>query len=144
MDTTIDYRRLFQRNAKRIAELHDRMHEACEKGNTQKHGRELWIKACTEFWDQYDDLAFPGGYRQALDRLKNNESETTEAAITFLEIRPYFFRSGYMRETLMRRLKHVKMKDSHARRFEAVREAERRWRASKTTGCKNIKSEQLL
>jgi hypothetical protein len=119
-----------QRNAERIAEMRSRIHELSERRNDPE-SRRAWQQVCAEFHATYDSLAFPGGYRTALDRLGCGDSETIDAALAFLELRPYFFQSGYMRETLMRRLKHVPMSDKQSKRFEAVREAERNWRANR-------------
>lgn len=125
-----DYREMIQVNARRIAEMHALIHKTLKNRNTPQ-GRKIWECACSEFHSAYDALAFPGGYVSALKRLQCNDPEAIEAAIVFLELRPYFFRSGYMREKLMRLLKHVKMTEKQAKRFEAVREAERHWRANR-------------
>jgi hypothetical protein len=126
----VDYRAFFQTSAKRISEMHARIHETFKERSTPR-GRRVWEDACAEFHSSYDALAFPGGYGTALVRLEQGDVEAIEAALVFLEVRPYFFRSGYMRETLMRRLKHVVMNEKQSKRFEAVREAQRQWRASR-------------
>jgi len=126
----VDYRGFFQKSAKRISDMHARIHETFKERNTPQ-GRTVWEGACAEFHSSYDALAFPGGYSTALVRLEQGDVEAIEAALVFLEVRPYFFRSGYMRETLMRRLKHVGMSEQQSKRFEAVREAQRQWRASR-------------
>ena len=110
--------------------MHARIHELAER-RSDPACRRMWTQACAEFHATYDGLAFPGGYGSALARLACNDCETIEAAVVFLELRPYFFRSGYMRETLMRKLKHVTMTEKQAKRFDAVIEAQRRWRAER-------------
>jgi hypothetical protein len=43
---------------------------------------------------------------------------------TFLEVRPYFFRSQYIRTQLIRLLKHVALSPTQAERFERVKDLE--------------------
>jgi hypothetical protein len=130
MEGGADYRAFFQTSARRITEMHARIHETFKKRNTPQ-GRRTWEDACAEFHSSYEALAFPGGYETGLVRLQQGAVDAIEAALVFLEVRPYFFRSGYMREKLLRRLKHVVMSEEQRKRFDAVREAQRRWRASR-------------
>jgi hypothetical protein len=62
-----------------------------------------------DFHARYDLLAFPGGYasREVRARILNGDFAAIEAAICFLEVRPYFFRSGYMFKDLLRALKRA-------------------------------------
>ncbi len=128
MSKAADYVAFFREGEQTIRKLHSRIHETLKGRGTPK-GREVWSEACAEFHARYDDLAFPGGYDTGLQRVKESEPQAVEAALVFLELRPYFFRSGYMRETLMRRLKHVTMSAQQAERFASVLEAQRQWRA---------------
>jgi predicted Rdx family selenoprotein len=48
------------------------------------------------------------------------DSFATEAAICFLEARPYFFRSGYMFSDIMRKIKRVPLTPEQAGRLELV------------------------
>ena len=41
-----------------------------------------------EYWDR---LSFPGGLEAGMRRLQNNDAETVEVAIRFLEVDPLFF-----------------------------------------------------
>jgi len=49
------------------------------------------------------------------------DPEAMEAAICFLETRPYFFRSGYMFKTLFRKAKRAPLNKDQQERFEAVK-----------------------
>lgn len=73
--------------------------------------------ACAEFHRQFDELAFPGGLKRGLARLGEDDPDAVAAAILFLEADPMFFRSGYIKETILRRLKHVSLT---ARQTEAL------------------------
>lgn len=76
--------------------------------------------ACQAFHESYDALAFPGGLQQALQQLQAGDTMPVEAALAFLEIRPYFFRSQYIRTKLLRRLKHLPLTTEQATRFQTV------------------------
>jgi hypothetical protein len=84
------------RNARRVNELKARIDETVKFRDKNEHKRKEWQNACYDFHKEYNSLAFPGGYEGALERLLDGDPKTMEAAICFLEARPYFFRSGYM------------------------------------------------
>ena len=97
----MDSERLKQRireNAEEIVRLRSRIDETYVRRSQSPERMREWKEACTEFHTRYDGLAFPGGYRGggALVRVAYGDPDAMEAAICFLEIRPYFFRSGYM------------------------------------------------
>jgi hypothetical protein len=109
--------RLIEQNAKLISELHQRIHkEFRAQPNSAAHG-----DACKEFHERYDRLAFPGGYASGLTRLKESDPAAIEAALVFLEVRPYFFRSQYMMKKLTRLLNHAPLTDGQRARFEKFR-----------------------
>jgi hypothetical protein len=124
----MEYAQQIQANAKRIYEMHARIHKTLRTRDTPE-GRNAWLLACAELQASYNALAFPGGYDSGLRRIGEGDSDAIETALVFLELRPYFFRSGYMREKLLRRLKHAALSGAQARRFDAVMEAQRQWRA---------------
>jgi hypothetical protein len=66
-----------------------------------------WDNATRLFHDNYDRLAFPGGLEHGLSLLKNQDPTTIATAISYLEADPYFFRSGYIKENILRLLKKV-------------------------------------
>ncbi len=57
----------------------------------------------------YEQLDIDAWLAELGDRLDRAEPEAIEAALTFLERDPYFFRSGYARERVARRLARVTM-----------------------------------
>jgi hypothetical protein len=109
--------RLIEHNAKLVAELHKRIHDEFRK---EPYGP-THHAACSEFHERYDGLAFPGGYASGLAKLKVGDAEAIEAALAFLEVRPYFFRSQYMMKKLTRLLKHARLSASQSERFEKIR-----------------------
>jgi hypothetical protein len=111
---------VIEAGARRIQALHERIREALPARHTPA-GRKAWEAACAEFHAQYDALAFPGGYEAGLRRIQAGDAEAIEAALVFLEQRPYFFRSQYMPTKLSRLLKRAALTGGQAKRFEAVR-----------------------
>ncbi|MFZ0870869.1 MAG: hypothetical protein WAM90_09085 [Rhodanobacter sp.] len=122
---------LIERNSAEAARLHGRIHETFAKRDVSPEKREEWKQACEVFHRQYDELAFPGGYDAALDRLAAGDEETMEATICFLEMRPYFFRSGYMFDALLRRSKHAPLSPDQSARLQVVVVEVQEWKASK-------------
>jgi hypothetical protein len=53
-------------------------------------------------------------------RIADGEAEAVEDALRFLEEDPYFFRSGYARERVARRLAHVELTPTQKARARAV------------------------
>ena len=86
------------------------------------------MEAYKSFFHASVALAFPGGYRGALARIGSGDPEAMEAAICFLELRPYFFRSGYMFKALVSQLKRADLADLQRARFNAVLVAYQTWR----------------
>lgn len=69
---------------------------------------------------RFDKLAFPGGYTRALKLLASEDGATIEAALQFIEIRPYFFRSQYIRTKLLRMLKRIPLSQRQLERLETA------------------------
>jgi len=118
-------------NAKRINQLKRRIDETFKQRDKNDHKRKEWEAACAEFHSQYDALAFPGGLSGAYERIVEGDPEAVEAAICFLECRPYFFRSGYMFKDILRKAKHAPLKDDQKARLDAVLKAYAEYRESR-------------
>lgn len=103
----------FHSNAARICELSARIRHAWSEN---PHGSEHHA-ACEEFHRNYDSLAFPGGLRVGLERLAERDPQIVELVIQFLEFDPRFFRSGYIKEKFLRRLKRCDLTDAQRRRL---------------------------
>lgn len=122
---------LIEKNAAEVANLHRRIHETFALRDVSPEKREEWKRACEVFHRRYDQLSFPGGYEGVMDRLVAGDSETMEAAICFLELRPYFFRSGYMFDALLRKAKRAPLSVEQRARLQFVVDEVRAWRAAK-------------
>ena len=96
------------------------IHKGFKRRDESIEERAKWKQACTEYQARYNLLAFPGGYDGALERIAEGDQQTIEAAICFLELRPYFFRSGYMFKDIFRRCKRAPLSEAQAKRFAVV------------------------
>lgn len=131
MKQEFDTRYLIQQNAKRIVELHERIHMTLKRRHMSPEDRAEWSHACHQFHDQYDALAFPGGYDSGLKKLQAGDGRAIADALVFIEVRPYFFRSQYIRTKLIRMLKRVQLPLKQSERFQKVLEREKNKRPLK-------------
>ena len=58
----------------------------------------------------------------ARERLRAGDEQAIEYAIAFLEVRPYFFRPGYMYKDFMRVLRNCPLSVDQRKRYNQVRE----------------------
>ena len=114
--------------AAEITRLNDRIRETVRFRDASSRQREEWKSACAEFHSRYDSLAFPGGYEGAMDRVLAGDPFSIEAAICFLESRPYFFRSGYMFTDILRKTKRAALSPDQAGRLQFVIERQALWK----------------
>lgn len=111
---------LILRNAEEINRLKARIDETLKTRNKDDKRRKEWEKACEEFHSNYDRLVFPGGLGGAYERILVGDPEAMEAAICFLECRPYFFRSGYMFKDILRKAKKAPLTEAQKERLTAA------------------------
>jgi hypothetical protein len=111
---------IFVANATKLNELHDAIHAALRHRDDSPEGRKVWENACRRFHSEYDSLAFPGGLANAFARLDNGDSEGVEMVVQFLEADPYFFRSGYHKEDLIKRLCRQPLSEMQKKRLQKV------------------------
>ena len=127
----MSYTVVIRSNASKIVALYQRINDTLpDRDKSVKH-RQRWSDACSEFHEQYNELAFLGGVDTARDRLRSGDVSAIDYALDFLEIRPYFFRSGYMYNDFMRVLRNCPLSESHFRRYNAIRERYLKYRANR-------------
>jgi len=129
----VEPRCIIQENARRVTELHERIHDTFKRRGSSPEARAEWSKACAEFHGQYDELAFPGGYASALKKIQAGDGGAIEDAVAFLEVRPYFFRSQYISTKLKRLLTHAPLTARQAERFQGVLDADKKRRKRMTS-----------
>jgi len=127
--STSGINQLISTNAAEIARLHELVHEAARHRNDSPQARAAWQTACAEFHHRHDALAFPGGYEAALADLALGNQQVIDATLSFLEVRPYFFRSGYMRKVLLRKIKQVDLAPAQRERLKGILLRQAKWDA---------------
>jgi hypothetical protein len=105
-----------------------------ERQEPHPESRKLWERACAEFHARFDELAFPGGYETAGARILAGDPNAIEAALCFLELRPYFFRSGYMHRSLLRKAKRALLDSQQSARLRTILERQAQWQAQRKVG----------
>lgn len=123
--------RLIRANADEINRLRQVIRDTAGARWRGPEERERHAAACAEFHQHYQRLAFPGGYANALNRLAEHDPDTLDVALTFLEVRPYFFRSGYMWKTLLKRVQRVPMGTKQHARLQKILDAYAAYRAGR-------------
>ncbi|HGM5880949.1 MAG: hypothetical protein KH046_15035 [Stenotrophomonas maltophilia] len=115
--------RLIRANADEINRLRQVIRDTAGTRWRGPEQRALHAAACAEYQLRYDQLAFPGGYDQALKLLAEHDPGALDVVLTFLEVRPYFFRSGYMWKTLLKRVQRVPMGVKQQARMQRILDA---------------------
>jgi hypothetical protein len=121
-------KQLMSNNAAVLRQLQRRIHETFEKRHHGPVQLKAWMDACREAHERYDELAMPGGYGAVLEGLERGDPGAIDIALCFVELRPYFFRSGYMYTLLMRRLKKCAKTQEQAYCHARVVERAAAWR----------------
>ena len=124
-------RALILANCDEVLRLRKRIDDTFRLRERSQAHRERWRTACREFRSRYDQLAFPGGYSTAKQRIAAGDLDAIEAALCFVEVRPYFFRSGYMFKELLPKLKRANLSSEQRERLARVLLAYQDWRETK-------------
>ena len=124
----MSFKNIIRANAEAIVDLHRRTKETLENRDKGEQEEQLWREACEEFHSRYSELAFPGGVDSARERLRSGECEAIAYALDFLEVRPYFFRSGYMYKDFLRVLKNCPLSTSQSPRLLRILERYEKYR----------------
>jgi hypothetical protein len=93
------------------------VHQKVHRTHRNKRGGLEHRAAASLFQANYDAFAYPGGLTVGLALLKALQPQAIETAVRFLEADPWFHRSGYVKEELLRRLKHAALSPEQARRL---------------------------
>lgn len=125
-------------NAAEINRLHHRIHETVKRRGESEKRRKEWSQACEEFHARYYELWLPGGpYPNFFERLSAGDPAVIEVALCFLEVRPYFFRSGYHWKTILQKCKRAPILGEQAERFARVLEKYTEWK-----NLRNVRSQR--
>src|SRR5881409_3639900 len=98
---TIDEIRRAERD---LNALHDRIYETLPFRSKSDVDRGKWREACTAF-RAYRHPALEFWRPDVLEKVRSGADGWRSDAILFLEVDPWFFRSGYLKQKLLRALK---------------------------------------
>jgi len=125
---------LIRSNAEELRKLHARIKETVRFRHRSPEDLHAWETACRAFHSRYDALAFPGGYGDALERIAASDPAAVNAALCFLEVRPYFFRSGYMYKDILRKVKRAALGREQTDRLANIVAAYEQYRSTRRRG----------
>ena len=111
---------IFEANAAELERLQKAMHDASRLRSEGPQQVEKWHEAARAFHAAYDRLAFPGGITKEFELLQNGDAQAIEMAVRFLEADPWYFRSGYHKETFLRALRKQLLSDDQCARLRRV------------------------
>ncbi len=128
---------LIYKNTREIKRLFDNRDKSFQKRETSKHAYQEWLKACSEIHKNYNKLVFYFtdenkdsnteetyiGEQGFYQLFKQNHPYALEFAVCFIEIRPYYYRSGYMYQKLIRKLKNKPLTNDQRIRYQKVKTA---------------------
>ena len=104
---------------KTINRLQTRIKETYTRRHLSREADEIWMNACKEF---YSTVA-PTDYLWADDtrlKIRAGDRQTIGDALLFLEVDPWHFRSGYLKERLLDCLKQAPLTDEDAARIRRM------------------------
>ena len=107
-------------NASKLRELNDAIQATIKDRNKSPAHKEKWSEACREFHSSYDQQAFPGGLGESMQKLAKGDAATIESAVQFIEADPMFFRSGYIKEEILKHLSRNPLNDDQKQRLREI------------------------
>ncbi len=102
------YLEFWKRQETNVNKAHEELQEAYLVRNQGKESFIQWEMAAAKFKSALDQ-AYPTGFFEAIEKLKKGNKDEIELILGFLEADPYFFRSGYTKEKILRGLKKIKL-----------------------------------
>lgn len=114
----MEFTQLILDEAAKLQQLHATVHTTWAHRDRDARFRRVWSDACDAFHtyvsaiDRYLD--------RACDEKRYTDREVIEFSICFLEVDPWFFRSGFLKQELLTRLKRTELDKSAKERLRAV------------------------
>lgn len=87
-----------------------------ERGRS-KEGEKAWREACAA-WHAHRSVLDTFWRDEALVQLEAGDPAMLDLAIAYVEVDPYYFRSGYLKKRLFRRLKRLTLPDVQKKRIQ--------------------------
>ena len=109
---------LINSESEKLRSLHDAIHRTVAFRDRSPSANEEWRRACESFHSYESQL---GPYlKRVFDDPDYTDQETIEFVISFLEIDPRFFRSGYIKEEMLRKIGRAELNSKQTDRLRAV------------------------
>jgi hypothetical protein len=102
-----------------VEETQRRLNAAVEERHASREAWARWEDAARE-WHEAMALLYSTEFWDSVERLQNGDRSAIDPAITFLEVDPWVFRSGYAKETILRFLKRADLNGEQAARLRQV------------------------
>ena len=107
------------RRAALVRQLHQRLEEAFERRDEGPAGVAPWEDAARSYRAAVE-LMYPEEFWRQVDRLRQKDRTAVDPALVFLEADPWCFRSGYVKEALLRLLPRHSLSDDQIVRVEGI------------------------
>ena len=112
-----DYKAEIQQAARAWVALFERLKRAVPGRMLSEAGLWAW-KDASEAWHAYRPEVLAAFWRPAgLSGLEQGDPELLELALCYLEVDPYYFRSGYLKTRLFRRLRRMTLGETERQRI---------------------------
>jgi hypothetical protein len=118
-DDVIDEAERIRRGAAMLDRAKARLTETAGRRDGSNAASVAWEDASIAFHRAHA-LLYSDAFWERIGVIGNGEDGPVEDALTFLEVDPWCFRSGYAKETILRRLKRVTFSAEQAVRLRAV------------------------
>jgi hypothetical protein len=105
--------------AARLNDAHRLVHETAARRDLGTAEYNAWQGAAQALHDAYDEM-YPRAFWEMLTRLQNRDAAAVEGALRFLEVDPWCFRSGYVKEWIAQLLKRHELTVAEQVRVERL------------------------
>jgi len=99
----MDFRKLISDESAKLHELHMAIHRTVVHRDRNVHSHREWHEACRAFHEYVSEM--DGYIERACVERQYNDGAMLEFVICFLEVNAWFFRSGYLKQIFLARLK---------------------------------------
>lgn len=113
-----DFTALIRTESAVLRALHENVHLTFRSRESGRSARDAWSRACHALHTHVS--ALEPHLRQALEDAQYSNAQQIEFVVCFLEVDPLFFRSGYLKEALLTRIKRSELSAHITRRLRAV------------------------
>lgn len=103
----------------RYGGLHQRVHETSQRRSESREAWAEWEQACHDFHNYESPMCFIES-ADGRKRLRSGDPALVEHSISFLELDPYVFRSGYAKAAIIRCIKRLPFTHAQVQRLQGV------------------------